>query len=164
MNEFLLYVAVFIGAATPAIEVWAAVPLSVLAGLPWLPTVLVGFTGNFVTLLPVIYAGEKIKVWVKHWRKKPLPEAADDSDSPNVKESRKQKIFNRYGVPGLAILGPFLIGVHVASAFAMASGANRRAVIFWFSISIFVCAFLSGLLAEIGITNFSGDLSLPFQD
>ena len=164
MNEFLLYVAVFIAAATPAFEVWAAVPLGIVAGLPWIPVVLVGFVGNLITLLPVIYAGDKIKAWYRRWRKKPTADEVVDADSPTAKETRKTRILERFGVPGLAILGPFLIGVHVASAFAMASGANRRAVIFWFSISIFVCAFLSGLLAEIGITNFSGDLSLPFQD
>lgn len=161
MNEILLYAAVLIGAATPAIEVWIAVPLGVLAGLPWLPTVLVGFVGNFITLLPVIYAGEKIKAWVNRWQKQPLQ---DETGNPNKKENRQQKIFDRFGVPGLAFLGPFVIGVHIASAFAMASGANRRAVIFWFSVSIFVCAFISGLLADMGITSFTGNASLPFQD
>lgn len=164
MSDFLLYAAVFIGAATPAIEVWAAVPLGVLAGLPWIPVVLVGFFGNLVTLLPVIYAGDKIKMWISRWRKKPSENEAVDPDLPNAKESRKRKIFERFGVPGLAFLGPFLIGVHVASAFAMASGANRRTVMYWFSLSIFVCAFLSGLLTELGIANFAGDASLPFQD
>lgn len=64
MGELAIYAAVFIGSALPLLEVWIAVPLGVIAGLPWLAAALVGFTGNFITLLPIIYATEKIKNWL----------------------------------------------------------------------------------------------------
>src|SRR5690625_4344302 len=166
MNELLLYAAVFIGAAIPAFEVWAAVPLGVIAGLPWIPEVWIGFIVNLITSLPVVYDGDKMKAWSSSLRKKPSADEVnetDDRESPNARKSRKRRIFERFGVPGLAFLGPFLIGVHIASAFAIASGASRQTVIIWFSISIFVCAFLSGLLAEMGVANFAGDATLPFQ-
>ncbi|MBS3669994.1 small multi-drug export protein [Vreelandella boliviensis] len=159
MSEFMIYLSVFVGAATPALEVWIAVPLGVLAGLPWLPAALVGFLGNFITLLPVIYAGDKIKKWINSWKK---PSLRTVNDNSNAKASRKQTILARFGVPGLAFLGPFLIGVHAASAFAIASGANRRSVIIWFSVSIFLCSIAFALLADLGLANFDGR-SLPFN-
>lgn len=158
MSEFMIYLSVFVGAATPVLEVWIAVPLGVLAGLPWLPAALVGFLGNLITLLPVIYAGDKIKKWVSSWKK---PSLRTVNDNSNAKESRKQTILARFGVPGLAFLGPFLIGVHAASAFAIASGANKRSVIIWFSVSILLCSVVFALLADMGLANFEGR-SLPF--
>ncbi|AXY43662.1 hypothetical protein GCM10011403_15330 [Pseudohongiella nitratireducens] len=159
MNELMLYLGVFIGAATPVLEVWLAVPLGVLAGLPWLPAALVGFAGNLITLLPVIYAGEKIKSWIKRWRKKAPSEGVDDVAD---EKSRKRVIFERFGVPGLAFLGPFLIGVHAASAFAIASGANRRNVVIWFSASILICSLVFAILANLGLASFVEGRALPF--
>ncbi|MCP1726962.1 hypothetical protein J2T60_000927 [Natronospira proteinivora] len=160
MTELMLYLGVFIGSATPAFEVWVAVPLGVLAGLPWLAAALVGFVGNFITLLPVVYAGEKIRFWLNRWRKQPLMEGADGIDA---KASRKQKILDCFGIPGLAFLGPFLIGVHAASAFAIASGASKRDVIIWFTVSILICSLFFAILAEIGAASFVEGRSLPFS-
>lgn len=159
MNELMLYLGVFIGAATPVLEVWLAVPLGVLAGLPWLPAALVGFAGNFITLLPVIYAGEKIKSLIKRRRKQAPLEGVDDAAE---KKSRKRVIFERFGLPGLAFLGPFLIGVHAASAFAIASGANRRDVVIWFATSILIYSLAFAILADLGLASFVEGRSLPF--
>ncbi|WP_081694709.1 small multi-drug export protein [Halomonas huangheensis] len=158
MNQLMLYSAVFIGSATPVLEVWLAVPLGVLAGLPWLPTALVGFLGNFITLLPVIYAGDKINLWIKRWYKKPPTEGIKNS---TMEKSRKRVIFDRLGLPGLAFLGPFLIGVHAASAFAIASGSNKRDIVFWFSASILIFSIVFAILADMGLASFVEERSLP---
>ena len=54
MNDLLLYISVFVGAAIPVLEVWIAVPLGVIAWLPWFPAALAGFFGNLLSLLPII--------------------------------------------------------------------------------------------------------------
>src|SRR5690625_2744135 len=134
MNELLLYAAVFIGAAIPAFEVWAAVPLGVIAGLPWLPVVGVGCIGNLITILPVVYAGDKMKAWMSRLRKKPSADEVnetDDRESPNARKSRRRRIFERFGVPGLATLGPFRIGVHSGAGLGRAPGGSRQKVIIW---------------------------------
>src|SRR5690625_7836758 len=103
MNELLSYAAVFIGAAIPAFEVWAAVPLGVIAGLPWLPVVGVGFIGNLITILPVVYAGDKMKAGRSRVRKKPSAEEVNESDareSPRARKARKRRIYHRAGAAG----------------------------------------------------------------
>lgn len=159
MNDYMLYIAVFVGAALPMLEVWIAVPLGVLAGLPWLPAALVGFAGNLVTIIPVIYAGDRVRSWIARARRRKATDAENDHASHG---SRKSAILTRFGVPGLAFLGPFLIGVHAAAAFAIASGANRVHVTLWFAAAILICALSFALMAEAGVTNFLDGRSLPF--
>lgn len=158
MNDLLLYISVFVGAAIPVLEVWIAVSLGVIAGLPWFPAALAGFFGNLLSLLPIIYASEKVKLFMKRWRNKPETEqvAHDITD-------RKHVIMEKFGVPGLAFLGPFLIGIHAAGAFAIAMGANRKVVMFWFTLSLLVCSLLFGFLASLGITQIGEEKQLPFM-
>ena len=161
MNELMLYVSVFVGAAIPVLEVWIAVPLGVVAGLPWFPAAMVGFIGNLVSLLPNIYASEKVTAFVRRWLKK--SETDDIAESVPERKDRKHRILEKFGVPGLAFLGPFLIGVHAAAAFAMAMGATKRSVLFWFTLSLIFCSLLFGFLAGIGITEVSDGKQLPFS-
>lgn len=158
MNDVLLYVSVFIGAAIPVLEVWIAVPLGVIAGLPWFPAALTGFFGNLLSLLPIIYASEKVKLLIQRWRRQPEKEQS----SPDA-NGRKHLIMEKLGVPGLAFLGPFLIGIHAAGAFAIAMGASRKVVLFWFSLSLLICSLLFGYLASLGITQIGEGKQLPFM-
>lgn len=160
MEELLLYLAVFLGSATPWLEVWIAVPAGVLLGLPVIPAAFTGFLGNVVTLLPVIYGGDMIRSRLTPMRKN--PEDPKNSKSDGSKRSRKQKIIEDYGLPGLAFTGPFLIGVHAAAAFAIATGAQKKQILTWFSISIAVCSLLFAVFADLGMTNVTPEDSLPF--
>ncbi|MBY6193740.1 small multi-drug export protein [Marinobacter hydrocarbonoclasticus] len=161
MNEFMLYLSVFVGAAIPVLEVWIAVPLGVIAGLPWFPAAIAGFVGNLVSLLPVIYASEKVSAFVHRWLKRSKP--TENEEAQPLKTDRKHRILEKFGVPGLAFLGPFLIGVHAAAAFAIGIGAARKNVLGWFTLSLLVCSLLFGFLAGLGITELSEDKQLPFS-
>ena len=145
-----------------------AVPGGVLAGLPLLPATFVGFLGNVVTLLPVIFAGDWIRDWYERRRKRRDDEEhdsqLDDHASESRRKQRSRRILQRYGVPGLALLGPFVTGVHAAAALAMASGASRHSILGWFSLSIAVSALFFGLLTDLGLATFAGEPSLPLAD
>jgi len=160
LEELLLYLAVFLGSAIPWLEVWIAVPAGVLLGLPVIPAAFTGFLGNVATLLPVVYGGDMIRSRLTQMRKN--PEAPQNSKSDESKKSRKQKIIEDYGLPGLAFSGPFLIGVHAAAAFAIAAGAQKKHILIWFSISIAVCSLFFAVLADLGMTNIAPEESLPF--
>lgn len=162
MNELLLYLGVFLGAATPFLEAWVAVSAGVAAGLPPLLTALIGFLGNALTLLPVIYAGGKLRAWFDRRRKQPQEEL--DGEPVTAKHRRKQKIMERFGVPGLALLGPFVIGVHAAAAFAITSGAGKQKVLVWFMASLAIGSLAFAYLAHFGVVNLVGEDALPFSD
>lgn len=58
---------------------------------------------------------------------------------------------DRYGLPGLAALGPLLTGVHVAAVVALATGAPRRATLGWLTGGVVVWAVLAALATVAGL-------------
>ena len=65
IQDWALYMAVFVASATPVLEVWIAVPAGIAAGLPAVPAALVGIAGNFLTVAAVVLAGDGLRTW---WR------------------------------------------------------------------------------------------------
>jgi hypothetical protein len=64
------------------------------------------------------------------------PENADAAQvGPWQPKSRRgrwaQRLWNRYGLPGLALLAPLLTGVHLAVVLALLSGVPRRSILSW---------------------------------
>jgi Ca2+/H+ antiporter, TMEM165/GDT1 family len=158
MNDLLVYLAVLVSAATPWLEVLLVVPAGVLAGLPWLPTVLVATVGNVATLVPVVLAADRLETW---WRRR---RGKDGADQAAGRQGRARRLLDRYGVPGLAALGPLLTGAHLAAAVAMASGASRRRALIWFVGGVAVWALIAGVLTTLGLETFIDADALPSLD
>lgn len=57
------YVLVFILAALPFFEVVGVVPLGILSGLHPVTTAVIGFVGNFLTVLLLIVFVDRFKAW-----------------------------------------------------------------------------------------------------
>ncbi|MBU5465987.1 small multi-drug export protein [Virgibacillus sp. MSJ-26] len=140
------YVLVFIGAAIPWIEVLAVVPLGIIWGLSPAIVMITAFIGNMVTLIPVVIAFDRLKLWYVRRRQK--------QDKPSKKSVRAVKLFQKYGVIGLAFLGPILLGTHIAAFIGMAMGARRQNMILWMGISIAIWVFAVGLLTSLGFNLF----------
>jgi Ca2+/H+ antiporter, TMEM165/GDT1 family len=153
MNELLAYLAVLVTAAIPWLEVLLVVPAGVLAGLPWLPTVLVAIVGNVATLVPVVVAADRLET---RWRR-----GRAEGGQPSGRQGRARRLLDRYGVPGLAALGPLVTGAHLAAAVAMASGADRRRALIWFVAGVAVWAVIAGLVTVLGIETFVDRDALP---
>jgi len=140
------YFLVFIGAAIPWIEVLAVVPLGIIWGLSPVIVMITAFIGNMATLIPVVIAFDKLKLWYVRRRQK--------QDKPSKKSLRAVNLFQKYGVIGLAFLGPILLGTHIAAFIGMAMGARRQDMILWMGISIAIWVFAVGLLTSLGFNFF----------
>lgn len=61
-------------------------------------------------------------------------------DERQLQESKKSrrahKVFVKYGLPGLAVIGPLLVGTEVAVVFAMIFNAPRKNVLIWMTVSL----------------------------
>lgn len=57
------YVLVFVLAALPFFEVVGVVPLAILGGLHPVTTAVIGFIGNFLTVLLLIVFVDRFKAW-----------------------------------------------------------------------------------------------------
>src|SRR5690606_23899621 len=128
----------------------------IVAGLPVGPTAAVAAAGNVATLVPLVLAGDRLRTWWRERRRRldGTPDHAhEDGDGGTLRPRgrRASRVLARYGLPGLAVLGPLLTGVHVAAVVALAAGAPRRATVWWLSGGVAVWAVLAGLATVAGL-------------
>ena len=141
------YALVFLGAAIPWLEIALVIPLGIIRGLSPFWVMLLAFVGNMATVLPVIIGFEKVRQWNLRLNEK-------KGKSPSKRSERAKKIWNRYGLPGLALLGPILIGTHIAAFIGMSLGAEKKWAILWLTISIAVWTLIFGIATELGFEFF----------
>ncbi|WP_436837182.1 hypothetical protein [Planococcus shenhongbingii] len=74
------------------------------------------------------------------------------------KNERAKRIWNKYGLPGLALLGPILIGTHIAAFIGMTLGATKKNTTLWLTISIAMWTLFFGLATAFGFDFFTKNL------
>jgi uncharacterized membrane protein len=150
VSDVIAYLTVFAAAATPWLEVLLVVPAGLLAGLSPVPTVAVAFVGNVATLAPVVLAGDRIRNRLDRRR---------DGGAP--RGTRARRLLDRYGLPGLAVLGPLVSGAHLAALAATSAGAERRRTFAWLTAGIAAWAIVAALLTHLGVGALIDRESLP---
>lgn len=148
MIEYLL---VFLGGAIPWLEIALVVPLGIISGLSPVGVMIAAFSGNLLTVLFVIFGFEKVKEWMAKRKK-------NKEDGPSKKEERGKRLWNKYGMPGIALLGPFLIGSHLSAFIGLAFGAKKGNATLWMVISIALWTLILGVLTAMGFDFFVGDI------
>lgn len=126
------------------LELWAAVPAGMAMNLNPVLTGMFSALGSLFSVIIVLVLGEPFRVWILKFRK-------NNVENP---EGRVQKIWNKYGIAGLGLLSSLLVGAHIGAAFAVASGAAPKKIIFWFSIGIAFWATVVVFLAVAGMSLF----------
>ncbi|MCU4925071.1 small multi-drug export protein [Halobacteria archaeon AArc-dxtr1] len=123
----LAYLLVFLGAATPWLEILVVVPIGVLYGLNPVLVATVAFLGNILTVYALIAAADRVTDALRRWR--------GESES-SARRERAARVWNRYGMPGLAMGSPILTGVHLAVLIAFGFGAKKRSTTVWMTASL----------------------------
>jgi len=107
---------------------------------------IVGFLGNIITVIPVIFMFDKIRNWYTRRREK--------QGKTSKRNTRAVELFKKYGVIGSALLGPLLTGTHIAAFIGMSMGATKKRMMNWMSISIASWVALVGILTSLGFDLF----------
>ena len=104
------------------VELWAAIPAGLALGLHPLATGIMAATGAILGTLITLRLGERIRTWLiqRHGR-----------NSKNRQHGRINRIWSRYGVVGLGLLAPLLVGAPVGTALGITFGAPGRRLLFW---------------------------------
>jgi hypothetical protein len=101
--------------------------LGVLGGVAFgLPFILIGATtilGNLVALALALLAGERLQRWI--YRRPGLAK----------RRKRVERVWNRYGVLGVAFLAPIITGAVLGTVLALALGAPPRPLLRWMALS-----------------------------
>ncbi len=137
---------IFLAGATPWFEAIAVVPAGLIFGLDPVLTVLAAVTGNAITIFLFAYAGSSIRGWLIRRR-----EAKGKSgDSP--KYQKALAAFDKYGIWGMAALGPVLIGTQFAAAASVGAGVKPLKVSLMITASMAIWSIaLAVLVASLGV-------------
>lgn len=109
---------IFIAGAIPWMEAIAVVPAGILFGLDPALTVIAAVAGNAITIFLFAYASSSIRSWLIKRREA----KGKTGDSP--KYQKAIAAFDKYGIWGMAALGPILIGTQFAAAASVAAGVK----------------------------------------
>jgi hypothetical protein len=145
--EQLGLLGVFIAGASPWFEAIAVVPAGILFGLDPVLTVVAAALGNAITIFVFAYGGNSIRTWIMKRR------VAKGKPAESPKYLKAQRAFDKYGIYGMAILGPILIGTQFAAAVSVAAGVKPLKVSILVSLAMLIWATaIAVALVASGIT------------
>lgn len=124
------YALVFVLAAIPWLEILVVIPIGVGLGLDAVGVAVFAFLGNVLPIYGIIAFYARFRDWLERRRE------SDGKES--TRHERARAIWERYGLPGLAIASPIVTGVHLAAVIALAVGSSKRSVGVWMTASIAV--------------------------
>ncbi|MUK88406.1 DNA-binding protein [Ornithinibacillus sp. L9] len=145
MSVYIAYIVIFLLGATPFMEVIGVIPIGVAAGLPAFPVVILAFLGNILTIWLLIMMMDRVKLWLQRRKEK------KGKNIPEKREKRAVTVWKKYGLPGLALLSPILIGSHLGAILAMGFGGTRKKITFWMTSSIIGWTIVMGIASYFGI-------------
>lgn len=116
--EQLGLLGIFVAGAIPWFEAIAVVPAGIAVGLDPVLTVIAAASGNAITIFLFAYAGSSIRSWLLRRRE------AKGKTGESPRYQKALAAFDKYGIWGMAALGPILIGTQFAAAASVAAGVK----------------------------------------
>lgn len=136
-------IGVFIAGAIPWIEAIAVVPAGIVIGLNPIATLIAAVVGNSITIVLFAYFASNIRERLMNRRVK----QGKPAELPKLEKALRA--FDKYGVYGLAALGPILIGTQFAAAAAVLAGVKplRSSVLIIVSLTLWAVAIAFAMVA-----------------
>lgn len=147
--EQLGLLGVFLAGAIPWFEAIAVIPAGIIFGLEPIPVVSAAVLGNVLTIFLFAYSGARIRTWLIERRRQ----------RGKLGESRsfeKAKLaFDKYGIYGVAFLGPIIIGTQFAAAISVAAGVKPMRTSIIISAGMVIWAvIIAAVMVALGADRF----------
>lgn len=132
-SQWAMLGAVFLGGAFPWLEAIIVIPAGILAGLPTALVIIAAVVGNLLTVALAAIYGERARRWWIERRRRRRP----DGDHPataqrrNRRQQRIDRVMTRWGMPGLAVLGPIGLGTQLSALAAVYVGVRAPVAFAW---------------------------------
>lgn len=139
--DWLQWAGIMLVSAIPFVESYFGAVIGVAIGLHPVLAILMAIIGNVVSMLAFVYGAGAIRD--KATKNKEREE--------KPKRQRLKRMFDKFGVPGVSLLGQTLLPSQITSSAMVGFGANRNVVAFWQIISIILWGVLFGVLATLGV-------------
>lgn len=149
-EEILLYLTVVVMAATPWLEILVVIPFGIGVGLNPVVVGLLAFAGNTLPIYLIVVGFERLNEWWARRKGKFLVNPGDESWQGG-RRARAMNILRRYGIPGMALAGPILIGAHLAAVITLLVGAPRNRIIGWMTFSLAIWTIAITVASYYGI-------------
>ncbi|WP_114575474.1 small multi-drug export protein [Saliphagus sp. LR7] len=136
------YLLVFVLAAIPWLEILLVIPAGIAIGLDPLLVAGVAFAGNALPIYGIVLAYERLAARFG-W----------GEGEGSKRRERARRVWNSYGLPGLAFAAPVLTGVHLAAVIALGLGARGRSTLGWMtaSIAVWTVAITAATVAGVAV-------------
>ena len=160
VNEFVQPLIIAAAGAVPFVEGEGAASIGVLGGVNPVVAAISAIVGNFlcVAVLVLLSSRARTAVVTRNRARSEArvveeqvaavggsgvavaPRSLDDGDAAGtrsaVRRAKFQRAFERYGVPGVCLLGPLLLPTQFTATMLAASGIGRARVLFWQGVAI----------------------------
>lgn len=141
---------VALAGAIPFIEGEGAVSIGIIGGISPVIAAIAAIVGNFLCVLVVVIVSSGARQAVVNRSRaktaalagagggtidEPAADAADTGRG-TARRAKFQRAFERYGVPGVSLLGPLLLPTQFTATMLAASGIGRARILFWQALAI----------------------------
>lgn len=150
----LQWLGVMLIGAIPFVESYLGSAIGVVVGIPAPLAIIAAIVGNAVCMLVLVLltdTGRRKAVAVRAGKGAPTEADPDAAETRSRKKERVKKAFDRFGVPGVSLLGQWILPSQITSAMMVGFGASRNAVIVWQVVGITLWGVGFGVLAALGV-------------
>jgi hypothetical protein len=123
------------------VELWAAIPAGLVLQIHPVTTGAVAALGAILGILAMGFMGGRVRLWL-------LRRSGGDSGG---RHGRIARFWVRYGVIGLGLLSPLLVGAPLGTAVGMSLGAPTGRLVFWMSLGAVLCSLVLTSAATLGL-------------
>lgn len=139
------WLAVMGAGAIPFVESYGAGPIGIVVGVTPIVAILAAIVGNIVSMAVVVLATSGARDKLTN---------ADTPQSP--RRQRFTRTFDKWGVPGVSLLGQWILPSQFTSSIMVGIGASKQKVIVWQIVSIILWGVAFGALAWAAVAALRG--------
>jgi len=159
LPAWLQWAGVMLAAAIPLVESHFGALVGVIAGIPLPVAIIAAAVGNAASVLVFVAVADAARRRVLARTRArsgdaPTAEGAEASEPANGASSRRRRfmrLFERFGVPGVGLLGQMVIPNQFTAGMMISLGASPRTVVLWQMIGIALWAVVFALLGQAGL-------------
>lgn len=145
-NGDMKYIVLFILSMVPIIEIVMIIPVAVAIGMDLVLVSVVASAGNILSILAT--------VWIYSLVEDRFPNILSRLYQTEDSEGFGNVYWDKYGIPGLIMTSPWLIGTRGSVLLALYTGSNKDSVLFWMTISVVIWSITMTCVSHYGLGMF----------
>jgi len=134
-------------AGLATLEIYAAIPAGFAFGLSPIVIFLASLIGGIIGVFAAAYLGDKIKFLIKKIRKNKVDKIKSDPGFV-------LKIWEKYGVIGLGLLGAMSVGAPISMGIGVGFNVPTKKMVFWCSLGVLIRCLLFTTLGHYSMKLF----------